>query len=348
MTAGRQVVRNSLFGVVSQVVGGGLFFLVAIIIARRLGPDGYGPFSFVFAFVTVFQMLADFGLTNILVREIAREKSKVDEILGAAVPLVTLFAATGYGLIVVSIQFLRLGPATEQAMYLMGATVLVTFHAAVYGSVCRAFEEMGFNALGLVLQRVVLLILVVAALRLEAGQPGFALCYLGERVCQWLFFYALVRKRYAHYAWRIDVGYWGYLIREGWPIGTGMVLRRISWYVDTFILAALSTPSSVGLFSAAYRIVQMVNVIPFTLSLPIFPVLSRLAVESADRAFSAYLRALKIFVLIGLPVGLWLFALGPQVMVLLFGAAYQPAGTVLRILGLAVGFLFSIHSQLTN
>lgn len=332
--------RNSMFGIASQAIGGGLFFLVALLIARHLGPDRFGAFSFVFAFVSVFHMLADFGLTNILIREISRHKQKVDEILGAVIPLVTFLALAGYGFIALSVQFLRISPDAEQAMYIMGATVLVTFHAAVYGSVCRAFEEMGYNAAGLVAQRVFLLLLIIPALYLEAGLPGIALCYLGERIFQWVFFYVLVRVRYPRYRWRYDTSYWRYLISEGLPVGAGMVLRRISWYVDTFMLVALSSASSVGLFSAAYRVIQMVNVIPFTLSVPLFPALSRLAAESSDKAFSLYTRAQKIFMLIGLPIGLWMILLGPQLIVLLFGEDYLSAGTTLSIMGLVVVFLF--------
>ena len=340
MTAGKQIVRNSMFGIVSQALGGGLFFIVTLLVARHLNPERFGAFSFVFAFVTVFHMLADFGLSNILIREMSRQRQRIAEILGAVIPLVSLLALVGYAIIALSAGLLEITPEAELAVYIMGATVLVTFHATVYAAVCRAYEEMGFNAAGLVAQRAVLLLLILVALYLDAGLPGIALCYLGERLVQWLFFYVLVRVRYTRYRWRLDTAYWRYLLREGLPVGAGMVLRRISWYVDTFMLMALSTVGSVGLFSAAYRVIQMVNVIPFTLSVPLFPVLSRLAIESHAKVFAVYNRAQKIFVLLGLPIGLWIVVLGPQLVVLLFGKEYDAAGPTLRIMGLVAVMLF--------
>lgn len=337
---GHRVVRNAMFGVFSQVLGGGLFFLVAILVARHLGPESYGPFSFIFAFVAVIHMVADFGLTQILVREISRNKQKLDEILGAVMPLVTILAIMGICIVILSVQLLTLNADAAQAMYILGASVLVTFLAAVYGAVSRAFEQMEVNALVLVLQRIFLLILVLFALNQDAGLQGIAFCYLGERVFQWMFLYILVRRKYSRYTWRVDFTYWRYLIREGLPVGAGLVLRRISWYLDIFILSALSTASSVGLFSAAFRIIQMINVIPFTLSIPVFPVFSRLALESKDRVFAIYVRVLKVFVLISLPIATWLFILGPQITIAVFGDAYQPAGEVLQIMGPMVVFLF--------
>jgi O-antigen/teichoic acid export membrane protein len=333
-------VRNSLFGIAGQAVGGVLFFLVALLIARYLGPDRFGAFSFVFAYVSVFQMLADFGLSNILIREIARDRQKVDEILGAVVPLVTLIAFAAYGLIALSVQFLSLSAEAAKAMYIMGAMVLVTFPSAVYGAVNRAFEEMGFNAFCTVLQHLILLIAVLLAIYLEAGLDGFAFCYLAEWFFQWAFFRVLIRVRYSHYHWRFDPDYWHYLVREGLPVGAGIVLRRVSWYVDTFILMALSSTSSVGLFNAAYRVVKMVNVIPFTLAMPLYPVLSRLGIESSEKTFSLYNHAQKIFLLIGLPVCFWIILLGPQIILLLFGEGYLAAGTALRLMGLVALLLF--------
>lgn len=337
---GRRVVRNVMFGVASQVIGGGLFFLVTILIARHLGPESYGSFSFIFAFVAVVHMVADFGLTQILIREIARNKLKLDEILGAALPLVTMFAVAGYFVIAVSTEFFSLTADSVQAIYIMGASVLITFHAAVFAAVPRAFEKMGLNAVVLVVQRVFLFLFTLTALYLDSGLPGIALCYLGERICQWLLLRTLVRMKYSRYQWRIDITYWRYLIREGLPVGAGMVLRRISWYLDIFILTMLSTANSVGLFSVAFRVIQLVNVIPFTLSIPIFPVFSRLAVESKERVFILYERVLKIFVLISLPIAVWILILGSNVTVFMFGDAYQPAGVVLMTMGPMVIFLF--------
>ena len=340
MNTGKRVVRNSLLGVISQALGGGLFFFVAILVARHLGPGDFGTWSFIFAFVFVFQMLADFGLTNILVREIARRREEVATILGAVIPLVTLIALLGSGFIVGAVQLMPLGPTAQTATYILGGTVLLTFHAAVFGNVSRAFEDMGLNAVGVVLQRILLLVLVLIALRLDAGLPGIALCYLGERAFQWAFFRFMVRVRYARYRWRIDTSYWFYLLKEGLPVGIGMVLRRISWHIHTFMLTILSTAVAVGLFSSAYRVVQMISVIPFTLAMPMFPVLSRLASVSVERTFSAYLRALKIFMLLGVPIGVWLAVTGAPLIELLFGAAYAEAGNALRMMGIVVVFLF--------
>jgi O-antigen/teichoic acid export membrane protein len=340
MSTGKRVIRNSLYGVIGQAFGGGIFFFVAILVARHLGPEDFGTLTFILAFVTVFQMLADFGLTNVLVREIARNREKVSEILGAVMPLATLMAIIGSAIIAAAIWLMPLDPSAELAAFIMGGTVILTFHAAVAGNVSRAFEDMWLNAVGLMAQRVVLLVLILVAQQLDAGLPGIALCYFGERLFQWAFFRIVVRVRYTHYRWRLDFAYWVHLIREGLPVGIAMVLRRISWHIHTFMLTILSTSAAVGLFGSAYRVIQMINVIPFTLAVPMFPVLSRLAADSPEKAFAAYLRALRIFTLVGVPIGVWLTLVGHSVIQLLFGPAFAAAGELLRLMGAVVILLF--------
>lgn len=338
--AGRRFARNSLYGVASQAIGGGLFFLVAILTARYLGPREFGAFSVIFAIVAVLHIMADLGLTNILVREIARARHQAAEIVGRALPLVTLIALLSYCVVLLVPVLYPVSAAGVGALYLLGVSVPLTFHAAVFGAVCRGFEDMGYNAAALVLQRVVLIAFALLAIHFDWGLLGISFAYVMERLAQWLILFFIVRWRYPRYRWVVALDYWRYLVREGLPLGAGMVLRRLSWYVDTFILAFLTNSVSVGLFSAAYRVVQMISVLPFTLSVPAFPLLSRLAQQEPERAVSVYLRGQRLFSAIGVPIGVWLAMLGPELIVLLFGRDYGEVGATARIMGAVVVFIF--------
>jgi O-antigen/teichoic acid export membrane protein len=49
-----------------------LGFVLAILLARILGPEGYGIYAYVFALVSVLAIPAQFGLPNLIVRETAK------------------------------------------------------------------------------------------------------------------------------------------------------------------------------------------------------------------------------------------------------------------------------------
>jgi O-antigen/teichoic acid export membrane protein len=98
-TPARKILRNSFFGIASEAIGGALLFIVFIFIARFLGSEQFGVFSYILAFVGLFQLIADFGLTNVIVREISRAKENAAHIMGAIIPLAWLFSLLIFGVI---------------------------------------------------------------------------------------------------------------------------------------------------------------------------------------------------------------------------------------------------------
>ncbi|MGZ8095230.1 MAG: flippase [Methylosarcina sp.] len=339
-TPARKILRNSFFGIASEAIGGALLFFVFILIARFLGSERFGVFSYILAFVGLFQLIADFGLTNVIVREISRAKDKAAHIMGAIIPLAWLFSLLIFGVIALLGSFFSLSEEGYKATLIMGVAVLTTFHSVAYGSVCRAFEEMGFNAVGNVTHKIVLFLLVLAAIHFECTLVEIAEAFMLANIYQMVFFYIVVSRRYIRLTWRFDGPYWRYLIKEAFPIGLAMIFRRITLHVDTLLLTALSTTSSVGLFNAAYKVIQMIDMIPFTLSLPLFPPFTRLAIESRERLYSFVTQALSFFMVIALPICALMIILAPQIVNLFFGSGYQDAAPTLRVLSCSVVFLF--------
>jgi O-antigen/teichoic acid export membrane protein len=58
----------------------GLF--VGIWVARYLGPEQFGLFSYAQSFVGLFTAIATLGLDGIVVRELVRDESRRDELIG--------------------------------------------------------------------------------------------------------------------------------------------------------------------------------------------------------------------------------------------------------------------------
>ncbi|MGC9070393.1 MAG: oligosaccharide flippase family protein, partial [Elusimicrobiales bacterium] len=65
---------------VRMIVG----FFVGVWVARYLGPEKYGIFSYALAFVAIFQGIAKLGLDGIVVRELVKYPEKRDELLGTS------------------------------------------------------------------------------------------------------------------------------------------------------------------------------------------------------------------------------------------------------------------------
>ena len=129
------------------------------------------------------------------------------------------------------------------------------------------------------------------------------------------------------------------MLRDSFPLGVAEVLRRLTWQVDKLLLAALSTPLAVALFTVGYKFLEVMNPFTVNLTLPLYPVYSRLAQASFMRLCKAYDQSLKFLYVLGIPIAVILFVLSDRIVVLFFGEAYLEAGEVLRVLAPGVVLL---------
>jgi len=73
-----QLLRGGVGSVAVKIVATGLSFAVAVVLARLLGPEGYGIYAYAFALVSILAIPAQFGLPNLVIRETAKAQARED------------------------------------------------------------------------------------------------------------------------------------------------------------------------------------------------------------------------------------------------------------------------------
>lgn len=331
-----RVLRNSLVRVGGYAIGAALYFIVVVIIARYLGTEGFGRFTVILAFVSVFQLIVDMGVRNILIREIAVDRAKFAEHLGVARFVMWSLSGVSLGLMVLAANLAPVSDEVRQSVYFAGLAVIVTFHGLCYSAVLRAFEEMEWDIIGFVLHKVILLGFIGAMIRSDLGLAGVFAAFLAANACQYLYYRILVGYRHGRADLRIDPRKGWAMLAESVPLGVAEILRRLTGQADKLLLAALAAPVAVGVFSAANKVLEAVNPFTVNLTLPLFPVFSRLARDSSVKLSKAYEQSLKFLYVMGVPIAVVLFVLADRIVVLLFGETFGESGPVLRLLAPAV------------
>jgi O-antigen/teichoic acid export membrane protein len=336
MKQSQRIVKNAVFGMGASLIGGLIYLITVLTIARMVSVVEFGKYSFVLAFAMFFQLLADAGLPRMLIREIAKDREALVPLVGAGAALIWVVSLAVVLVIGLIVPFLHFDTDVKIAAVVMGMATMATFHSAGYSAVLRALEDNELNYLGFVLHKLVLLGFIIAAIKLQMGLVGFVTAHLVANVLLWNFYHIIVSRLYARIPLRIDLPVWKSLLIAGLPMGGGVMLRQLALQLDILILTWMTNLTTVGLFSGPYRISMALRTIPQNLALPLYPLYSRTAHLSPERFKEAYQWSVKFFALISIPLAAFFIAWSKPILRLALGAKFLPALPAMQLLGLGL------------
>lgn len=132
--------KNTAALVSARVVTSGLTFVLAIIINRNLGPEIAGVYTYAFTLYTIFQVIPDFGLGNISIRDVSQETSRMRRYFSNIVSLRLLLGLLAFALLMLT-NFVTL--AVQGSGGLAGDKFWVVFTIAF----CLLIEQPFSNSL---------------------------------------------------------------------------------------------------------------------------------------------------------------------------------------------------------
>jgi len=123
------------------------------------------------------------------------------------------------------------------------------------------------------------------------------------------------------------------------------LLATVFFFVDVPLMRAINGETSVGWYNSAYKWINAINVIPSFFTFALFPVISRQIQSDLDAARRTFRMALKLMLLISLPVAAVTTLLAPFLIGVLGGAEFLPHGAwALRLViwSIPIGWLNSV------
>lgn len=131
---------NTAALVIVRIVTAGLTFVLAIIINRDLGPEMAGIYTYAFTLYTIFQVIPDFGLGNITIRDVSQETSLMRRYFDNIASLRFLLGLLAFGLLMLT-NFITL------ALQGSGGLATEKFWVVFTVSFCLLIEQPFSNSL---------------------------------------------------------------------------------------------------------------------------------------------------------------------------------------------------------
>jgi O-antigen/teichoic acid export membrane protein len=327
----RRVARNTAAQAAGKAAVLAIGAASIAVTTRYLGAAGYGSFALALALVQMVGVLADAGLTAVVVREISREPRRTAELVGNALTVRLLLGLAVVAAAALLALVLPYSPDVRRAVLIAGAPFLLGLASSSIAAVFQARLQMWRAAAADVAGRLAAFAALVVVVAADLGFLAVVASTAVGAAVALVVSVALVRGL-APVGPRADRQVWRELVVAGVPIGVTLAVNEVYFRADTFILSLFRPFEEVGLYTFAYRVYELLAVFPAIVMTSIFPLLSRFLGTRRDAAARVIEAAADLFVAIGVPIAAGGLVLAPELARLVAGDDFEAAATPLRLL----------------
>jgi len=341
----RIIAKNTTFLTFAYVIQKILSFFYFIFIARMIGVDDVGKYTFAISFTTLSAVFIDWGLSQILIRESAKYKEKAQDYLSATLTFRLLASFVVYGLVFLGIGlFVNLAgyaEITKQLVYLSGIVMVLDSFTLGFWAMFRGFQNLKYESIGVVGNQLMVILIGVTALILKLPLHFLIIAFLGGSLFNLIFSAILVRKKLnlkLKFDWNKKL-IW-FLLKLSFPFALLAIFGRVYGYIDQVLLYFLSGEKELAWYTAAYKMIFALQFIPSAFAAAIFPAMSYFFVRSHEKLKDIFDKAMAYLTVLAIPMMFGLASLADRIIITAYKEEYLPSILVLQLLAIGLIFVF--------
>ena len=339
MALARRIAYNVVFNSVAKIASTVLALVAIGFITRYLGTEGFGNYATVLAFFSLFTALADFGLSPLLAREISRKDANESKIVGNVVALRIMSSSIILGFALVFVPFLPYDPELRLGIIIAAVAFVFASSSGVLNGIFQKRLAMFEVATVEFLSKCLQLGIIVAAVRFNWGFGAIILSLLAYMIfnATALFF---LSQRILPFKLSFDASFWKEFLRESLPVGMISIVSFAYFKTDTILLSILQGSSDVGIYNAAYKIIENLTFFPAMIAGLVLPLFSRYIFHEPKKFRLVADKTFKVFVVFATPIAVGGFFLAEPLVLLIGGPEFAAAALPLRILIFSLAAIF--------
>ncbi len=334
----RLLIKNTLVQMAAQAVSLLIGLATSVVLSRYLGVERFGQFNYIFAFSYFFLSINDFGVNTIVVREISKQRERAEEIIGAMLSFKVLMSLIVVLATWVVIWLMKFSEDLRNGLYVF-ALILPIIALQLPAVIFQVLFKAEYPAIIGIFNRCMGFLLLMGAVWMGYGLVAMACALLLAEFVSMLITLKYAR-RFVKPIWRFDPKLWKEVLSSSIPLGIAGFFVALINRVDFIMLERMTDLHQVGLYSAAYKVTNLLEMFPLMVMGTIYPLMSQYAGEDLGRLRVLYKRSVFYLGLVALPMGLGITLLAPVIIRLLFGAQFFGAGRGLMVLVWSTVFLY--------
>lgn len=335
------VTKNTTYLTLSYVGQKLLSFVYFVMVARMIGVEDLGKYTFALSFTTLFAVFVDLGLTQALIRETAKFKENAGKYLSAVISVRLVVSVLVYLLVVLVINLLNYPAVTKNLVYFSGVIMLIDQFTLVLWGVFRGYRNLKYESISVVINQII--IVFVGFIVLYSKLPLIFLMLPFLIASSFSLIFSLFSVRHfldVKMIFNFDLKILKFLARLAVPFALIAIFSRVYGYIDQIMLSKMIGDTALGWYSVAMKIPFALQFVPAALAAAIFPAFSHHFIHDKEQLRFTYERVLRFLIIIVMPISIGVAVLAEPIILSLYGGEYLPAILPLQILMLGLFFVF--------
>lgn len=305
--------------------------LVSGLMARSLGPDGFGELNYLISLLTIASVLGSLGLNRIIVREVANH---IENRAFCHTTLVTSFYLRlivsfflWIGIVIVS--YFCFADDVFLIIIIFASLLFISFD--VFDFYAQGISDFKLISICRLATFLITSLLKLGVVFLGGGVDAFVWLVLAEYLLAALLFYMFFVRQHglSLHVRHANMERCRQLVYESWPeiiAGFGAILFM---RLDQICLQWLAGDASVGVYSAATRITEAWYFLPSVIIATTFPKLVAMRSISHERYFDGIRLLMSFLIMLSILVALFFTLTADWIVALLFGPTYAESANVI-------------------
>jgi O-antigen/teichoic acid export membrane protein len=249
-----------------------------LIISRRLGPDIFGGYSFLNAVIMTGVVVANFGLDTLMVREVSRDTLQGNRFLSTVLEFKVISSLVVMASLYAVFKLFLENEALIRLLAVFSIVIFLNSLSQSFWYYGDAFQKFQFHAVLWASSNVIKVALVwfFISFRQDLGAVIYALVI--AEVASLTISGCCVRLHFRLVLRHLSIKYMALLFKKVWPLAVVFILSALYFRVDLMMLEVMKGNKAVGMYSAAYKLIEVLSIIPGTVTVAALPGLAGVSI----------------------------------------------------------------------
>lgn len=336
----QSIARNTSYFTLALILQKVISLAYFTILARNLVPEDLGKYYLAISITSIFAIIIDLGMTNVLVREVAKKNYKPEKLLSNVLAMKIPLAFMAIGSVVALAHFMGYPELTKTLIYISSISMLLDSFTLSFYSVIRGFHNLKFESIGSVIFQ--LIVLCVGATFLYNGRDLKSLMFVMALASGFNFLYSLSLTKLK---WKlklfsgIDTALIKTVIGITLPFAAFAILQRLYMYFDSVLLSSLAGDRAVGIYQISFKIIFALQFLPMAFVASLYPAFASYWKDNREQLAVTFERAMNYLIIISFPISVGVITLADKI-IMIFKPEYADAVLPLQIIIAALPFIF--------